>query len=189
MEDSSQNKTNDLYDQSFLDNKIFNNSNKEISCNLSKNNNCILLCPEIKTRIKSLIDVIDSNIKDWEKDIKTYFNNAKNKITIIKEYINYSFDNEPQTLNKTTKNDINKIKNDLQNSFEQNKDIDEDDKNNKSNKSCFNFSYKENNESMTLNFKEIDEIIENLKNFNLNDINTKYNNNFNDNVDDLKNLI
>ena len=189
MEDSSQNKTNDLYDQSFLDNKIFNNSNKEKSCNLSKNNNCILLCPEIKTRIKSLIDVIDSNIKDWEKDIKTYFNNAKNKITIIKEYINYSFDNEPQTLNKTTKNDINKIKNGLQNSFEQNKDIDEDDKNNKSNKSCFNFSYKENNESMTLNFKEIDEIIENLKNFNLNDINTKYNNNFNDNVDDLRNLI
>ena len=189
MEDSSQNKTNDLYDQSFLDNKIFNNSNKEKSCILSKNNNCILLCPEIKTRIKSLIDAIDSNIKDWEKDIKTYFNNAKNKITIIKEYINLSFDNEPQTLNKTTKNDINKIKNYLQNSFEQNKDIDEDDKNNKSNKSCFNFSYKENNESMTLNFEKIDEIIKNLKNFNLNDINTKYNNNFNDNVDDLRNLI
>ena len=62
MEYSCNNKTNDFYEESFLENQILNDSDKKNSNNLSKNNsNCILLCSELKERIENRINIIESN--------------------------------------------------------------------------------------------------------------------------------
>ena len=110
MDNSSNNKSNDFYSKTFLEKEILNNIDKENSNNLSKNNNnnCFILCTELKKKIQNIINVIESNINNWEREIIHHFKKAKTEIKNIKECINNLFYNEIETGNKTVKNERQK---------------------------------------------------------------------------------